>query len=112
MPRYHKLGKIPAKRHTAFKDDKGNFYYEELFGTIGFEGMSSLMYHTQRPTQVKEIVKSYDISPKIAVSKNMKAIMLNGFNAAPHDDYLESRKCILTNSDCQIIVAAPKKKFN
>ena len=111
MPRYHKLGKVPPKRHTAFKDDKGNFYYEELFGTIGFEGMSSLMYHTQRPTQVKEIRKSYDVSPKIAVSKNMKALKLNGFKAVPANDYLESRKCILTNADCQIIVAAPKKSL-
>jgi len=111
MPRYHKLGKVPPKRHTAFKDDKGNFYYEELFGTIGFEGMSSLMYHTQRPTQVKEIKKSYDVSPKIAVSKNMKALKLNGFKTVPANDYLESRKCILTNADCQIIVAAPKKSL-
>ena len=111
MPRYHKLGEIPLKRHTAFKDKKGNFYYEELFGTIGFEGMSSLMYHTQRPTQVKEILNSYDVSPKISVAKNMKALKLDGFKADPHDDYLESRKCILTNSDCQIIVAAPKKSL-
>ena len=111
MPRYHKLGKIPPKRHTAFKDDKGSFYYEELFGTIGFEGMSSLMYHTQRPTQVKEILRSLDVSPKIAVSKNMKALKLNGFKAPPTDDFLESRKCILINSDCQIIVAAPKKSL-
>ena len=111
MPRYHKLGEIPPKRHTAFKDTKGNFYYEELFGTIGFEGMSSLMYHTQRPTQVKEILRSLDVSPKIAVSKNMKALKLNGFKAPPTDDFLESRKCILINSDCQIIVAAPKKSL-
>jgi len=54
MPRYHTLGIIPAKRHTVFKDDDDNFYYEELFGTIGFDGMSTLLYHTQRPTQVKE----------------------------------------------------------
>ena len=46
MPRYHKLGDIPSKRHTVFKNKNGRFYYEELFGTIGFDGMSSLMYHT------------------------------------------------------------------
>ena len=111
MPRYHKLGEIPLKRHTAFKDKEGNFYYEELFGTIGFEGMSSLMYHTQRPTQVKEILNSYDVSPKISVTKNMKALKLDGFKANTHDDFLESRKCILVNTDCQIIVAAPKKSL-
>ena len=42
MPRYHKLGKIPHKRHTTFKKPDGGYYYEELFGTIGFDGMSSL----------------------------------------------------------------------
>ena len=46
MPRYHKLGSIPAKRHTIYKSKEGAYYYEELFGTIGFDGMSSLIYHT------------------------------------------------------------------
>ena len=57
MPFYHKLGKIPHKRHTVFKSPEGKFYYEELFGTIGFDGMSCLMYHLHRPTQIKEIKK-------------------------------------------------------
>ena len=43
MPRYHKLGNIPKKRHTVFKSPEDKFYYEELFGTIGFDGMSSLL---------------------------------------------------------------------
>ncbi len=111
MPRYHTLGKIPLKRHTVFKDENDNFYYEELFGTIGFDGMSTLMYHTQRPTQVKEILKSYDVTPKIAVSKNMKSLKLEGFNVAPVNDYLDSRKCILVNKDCQISLAAPKESL-
>ena len=111
MPRYHTLGKIPPKRHTVFKDENNNFYYEELFGTIGFEGMSSLMYHTQRPTQVKKILKSYDVSPKIAVSKNMKSLKLEGFEVAPKVDYLESRTCILANQDCQISLAAPNESL-
>jgi homogentisate 1,2-dioxygenase len=111
MPKYHTLGKIPSKRHTVFKDSNNNFYYEELFGTIGFEGMSSLMYHTQRPTQVKEIVNSYDVSPKIAVSKNMKSLKLDGFKVTPKSDYLESRSCILINQDCQISLAAPNNSL-
>ena len=72
MPIYHKLGKIPQKRHTVFKSDAGNFYYEQLFGTEGFNNHSSLLYHTHRPTQVKEILSSKDVTPKIAVEKNIK----------------------------------------
>ena len=111
MPRYHKLGNIPAKRHTIHKSDDDKFYYEELFGTIGFDGMSSLIYHTHRPTQVKKILRSYDVGPKVAVKNNMKSLMLNGFNIKSFDDFLESRKCILINNDCQIILAAPKQSL-
>jgi homogentisate 1,2-dioxygenase len=55
MPFYHKLGKIPPKRHTVFRKPNGDLYYEQLFGTIGFDGMSSNLYHEHRPTMVKEI---------------------------------------------------------
>ena len=111
MPRYHKLGNIPPKRHTIHKSNDDKFYYEELFGTIGFEGMSSLINHTHRPTQVKKILKSYNVGPKIAVENNMKSLMLNGFNIKPFDDFLDSRLCIFMNIDCQIILAAPKQSL-
>lgn len=111
MPFYHKLGQIPQKRHTIFKKDNGGHYYEQLFGTEGFHGMSSLLYHVHRPTQVKEIGKSIDVAPKIAVKNNIKAMMLNGFNIKPADDFLESRKTILVNSDVYIGLAAPRKSM-
>lgn len=109
MPIYHQLGKIPQKRHTVFKSDKGAFYYEQLFGTEGFHGMSSLLYQVHRPTQVKEILKSYSVTPKIAIDKNIKALLLKGFEILPVDDFLESRKTLLLNSDCSIGLAAPRK---
>jgi len=111
MPRYHKLGDIPSKRHTVFKNKNGRFYYEELFGTIGFDGMSSLMYHTQRPTQVKEILNTYSISPKAAIENNLKSMMLVGFNIENESDFLKSRKVILFNNNCQISLASPTKSL-
>src|SRR5690606_21223025 len=110
-PRYHKLGNIPPKRHTIFKSPEDKSYYEELFGTVGFDGMSSLLYHTQRPTQVKSVLKSYDVAPKAAIEKNMKSISLKGFEVPPTDDFLESRVPMLFNSDCIIVLAAPKKSL-
>ncbi len=111
MPFYHKLGNVPHKRHTVFKSPEGNFYYEELFGTIGFDGMSCLMYHLHRPTQIKEIVKSYSVAPEIAVEKNMKPLSLKGFSVKPEDDYLASRKAILVNRNVQVILAAPRQSL-
>lgn len=111
MPRYHTLGDIPPKRHTAFKDPEGNFYYEELFGTIGFDGMSTLMYHTQRPTRVKKILDSINLKPEVAVENNMRSLSLKGFNVKPALDFLESRTTVLVNSDCRISLAAPKESL-
>lgn len=111
MPIYHKLGNIPQKRHTIFKSPQGNFYYEQLFGTEGFSGHSSLSYHVHRPTQVKEIIKSYSVQPKIAIDKNIKSLLLKGFEIKPTADFLESRKTLLLNSDCQIGLAAPTESL-
>ncbi|WP_306641389.1 homogentisate 1,2-dioxygenase [Sanyastnella coralliicola] len=111
MPFYHKLGNIPHKRHTIFRKPDGSLYHEQLFGTIGFDGMSTLMYHEHPPTQVLDVQSSVDVAPKIAVERNMKSLNLNGFAVAPKDDYLESRVPVLTNKDCTIILAAPKKSL-
>lgn len=109
MSFYHKIGKIPHKRHTVFKKPNGQLYYEQLFGTEGFSGTSSLLYHLQRPTQVKSIKASADLTPKIAKEVNIQAYRFDGFNIAPHPDYLKSRVPVLVNSDVQLILAAPSQ---
>ena len=111
MPIYHKLGKIPAKRHTQFEQSKGGIYYEQLFGTVGFEGMSSLMYEIYRPTMLKEILSETDVNPIIAVQKHLKARLLKGFEVSPKDDFLESRTPVLVNADVQISLAAPRNSL-
>ncbi len=108
MSRYHSLGKIPPKRHTTFKKDDGSLYQEELFGTAGFAGKSSLIYHLYPPTVVSEIVKVGDVMPKIAVEKNMKALSFKGFSLKPEYDFLKSRKTLFVNADMHIGLAAPK----
>ena len=110
MPRYHKLGKIPHKRHTTFKKENGGYHYEELFGTIGFDGMSTLLYHIHRPTQVVDILNSYSVEPKIAVEKNMKAYLLDAFKAPQIADLIKSRLSILINNDLNIMLSAPTNK--
>ncbi len=109
MPLYHTLGKIPPKRHIQFRKPHGDLYYEQLFGTEGFSGMSSLLYHLHRPTMVKEVLEAVNIAPKIAVEKNMTARKLLGFNIPANDDFLESRTPLMVNNDLHIGVAAPKK---
>ncbi len=111
MPFYHKLGNIPHKRHTVFRQPNGNLYHEQLFGTIGFDGMSSLLYHIQPPTVVKEILGETNVAPEIALDKNMTMRSLKGFEVTPKDDYIASRTPVLVNSDCYIELASPQKSM-
>ena len=101
MPFYHTLGQIPLKRHTQFAKPDGSLYYEQLFGTVGFDGMSSLLYHTHRPTMVREVLESVDVTPKLAVEKNMLARKLIGFQieSTADQDFLDSRVPLLMNND-------------
>lgn len=111
MPIYHKMGKVPPKRHTIFEKPDGSLYYEQLFGTIGFDGMSTLMYHLHRPTMIREVAGSRDVSPKIAIEKNIKPRLLKGFKVPPKSDFLESRTSLLVNKDIHIGLAAPESSM-
>jgi homogentisate 1,2-dioxygenase len=111
MPFYYNLGKIPPKRHTQFRKESGDLYYEQLFGTEGFHGFSSLLYHVHRPTMVKSVKEFRDLTPVPAVNKNITSRMLKGFNVEPKDDFLESREIVLFNNDLNIALAAPKKSM-
>lgn len=111
MPIYHKLGQIPNKRHIQFRKPNGELYYEQLFGTIGFDGMSSLLYQINRPTMVAEVGESIDMTPKVVVDRNIKSRKLLGFNVEQVDDFLDSRKTMLVNNDIHIGVAAPRKSM-
>lgn len=107
--RYVQSGTIPPKRHTIFKSEEGDFYYEQLFGTEGFHGISSLLYHSQRPTKIKSIGEPKDVTPKIAVQKNVTPRMFKGMNVMPEDDFLDSRKVLLVNNDLKMGLAKPIK---
>ncbi len=108
---YHKLGKIPHKRHVVFKSDEGNFYYEQLFGTEGFNGVSSLLYHIHRPTQIISVGEGEDVSPKAAIKKNITPRLVKGFNVPATDDFIKGRTILFFNNDLTIGVAAPRKSM-
>ena len=52
MPFYHRLGDIPHKRHTQFRQPDGSLYREQVMGTRGFEGIQSIVYHRRAPTAI------------------------------------------------------------
>ena len=53
----------------------------------------------------------YSVAPKIIEDKQLKHRSLKGWDVAPEDDYIKSRKPLLVNADCKISVAAPRKSM-
>ena len=112
MSHYHTLGSIPHKRHTQFRKPDGKLYAEELFSTEGFSNDYSLMYHCHPPTDIIGTDDPYDVSPVIAEEKMLKHRSFDGFRIHPKADYLASRKAVLVNSDCHVVLAAPERGMN
>ncbi len=108
---YYTLGTIPNKRHIQFRKPDGSLYHEELFSTEGFSNMYSTLYHANAPTQIVQVGEPYSVAPNYIHDKQLKHRSLQGFDIQPEDDYIKSRKVVLGNNDCKIILAAPKSSM-
>ena len=112
MAHYHTLGTIPHKRHTQFRKPDGELYSEQLFSTEGFSNDYSILYHNHPPTEIIKTDEPVNVQPRIAEEKMLKHRSLEGFNIKPEKDYLQSRKAVLVNNDCHIVLAAPQQSMS
>jgi homogentisate 1,2-dioxygenase len=55
VPHFQRVGDVPRRRHTQFRQNDGSLFHEELVGEEGFSGDSSLMYHRRSPGAVLSI---------------------------------------------------------
>ena len=106
---YYSMGNIPPKRHTQFRKPDGSLYHEELFSTEGFRDLYSTLYRCNPPTQIVQVGAPRSVAAETIHDQQLKHRSLKGFRIAPEDDYLDSRKAVLVNQDCRIILAAPRQ---
>jgi homogentisate 1,2-dioxygenase len=107
MPYYTKLGQIPRKRHVQFRRPDGALYSEELFGTEGFSGPTSTMYHIQPPTQVSGWKTMYSTRSEYVETDTMRMRHLKTAPMKPKGDPITGRVVLFGNSDCEMAVCNP-----
>jgi len=108
---YHRLGKIPPKRHTQFRQPDGSLYKEELVSSEGFSGTYSNLYHIHPPTRVKEVKAPEKFETKrIADYKLLQTHLNTSKVGETGGDYLSARKVLLMNNDCSLAICSPKKR--
>lgn len=110
MPFYQKRGDIPTKRHTQFRDDSGNLYWEELISREGFSHMYSNVYHVYPPTSVEAVgeLKKYNLK---AVDQTHRHHHIRTANVESDGDAISSRIPLFFNSDVVISKAHVKESM-
>ncbi|OHX65384.1 homogentisate 1,2-dioxygenase [Flammeovirga pacifica] len=109
MTYYYRLGNIPPKRHTQFRDPKGELFHEELVSSLGFSGIYSNIYHKNSPTKVKRIGESqpYGFKKLEKYGLKMTHLMTSKFQSKG-SDFLSARVPLMFNSTCCISLCYPK----
>jgi homogentisate 1,2-dioxygenase len=104
---YHRLGNIPPKRHTQFRQEDGSLYKEELVSSKGFSGIYSNLYHINMPTRIKALGTPVKYGTKILEGYGLKQTHLNTAKVGSTGaDYLESRKVLLMNADVSMAICS------
>jgi homogentisate 1,2-dioxygenase len=111
---YHRLGNIPPKRHTQFRQPDGSLYREELVTSEGFSGIYSTLYHAHPPTRIKKVGEPVKYGTKKIDTYDLRHTHLNTSGVKnTGTDYLNARKVLLTNNDCSISICSPSvRKMN
>ncbi|HEX2171632.1 MAG TPA: homogentisate 1,2-dioxygenase [Dehalococcoidia bacterium] len=112
MPFYQRVGRIPRKRHTQFRQPDGSFYHEELFGTEGFSGISSLLYHLRPPTLVQEIQARPPVPVQVWEQDVHRHHLFRTVDAPSGGDAYTGRHLLFYNDDVTFSIARPTDRMD
>lgn len=112
MTYYYRLGKLPHKRHTQFRQPDGSLYHEELMGIHGFSGVQSILYHIRPPTRVRhmEMVCRLEIAYEDVGPLRHRHIRTANINS--RGDAIEARIPLMGNNDVVMYTARPDAPMN
>lgn len=108
MPYYRSAGSIPPKRHTQHRAPDGTLYFEELMGEEGFSSDSSLLYHRNIPSAIREY-RGWQL-PDQSLTPNQPLVPIH-FNTHDLDeesrgaDGVTGRRLLLGNPDVRLSYA-------
>ena len=109
MSYYYKLGTVPHKRHTQFRQPDGSLYHEELMGIRGFSGIKSLLYHLRPPTEVHRIEEGGNVEIPFAEQGPVRHRLLRAGDLPTRGDAVQGRLPLLANGDVCISVVRPEE---
>ena len=105
MPYYRRVGEVPPKRHTQFRQPDGSLYAEELMGQEGFSSDSSLLYHRFAPTAIVDARVATPPAPTERSPNHPlkpRHLRTHALKTTTGADAVRDRQPLLVNDDCLI----------
>jgi len=112
MPYYTKLGQMPPKRHIQFRRPDGALYSEEVFGTEGFSGPTSTIYHIHPPTQVHGWKTLYETRPEYVEQSVMRMRHAKSAQMPAKGDPITGRVVLFGNADVEMSICVPAEPMD
>ncbi len=120
MAHYRRVGDVPPKRHTQFRDENGALLAEELMGEEGFSADSSLLYHRGIPSAMVD-ARVWEL-PDLATRPNHPLMprhlklhdLFPGARPGIGVDVVTGRRLLLGNGDVRIsyvVAGAPSPLY-
>ena len=109
MTHYRQIGDVPRKRHVVHRDGAGARLLEELMGSEGFAGPSSLLYHRRSPSALLGVETVDDDAARTSLIPNhpVRPLHLRAAEVEPGGDAVTGRTILAGNDDVILAVAAP-----
>jgi homogentisate 1,2-dioxygenase len=112
MTFYYKLGNIPHKRHTQFRQPDGSLYHEEVMGIHGFAGIQSILYHIHPPTAVRRIEQVEQVEIPYEQAGPLKPRHLRAADIPAGGDAIGGRIPLMGNNDVVLYVGRPTEAMS
>jgi homogentisate 1,2-dioxygenase len=107
--RYEQRGRIPAKRHVAFREG-GTLLTEEVMGFEGFSGNESILYHLQSPCRVSELGSFTALEREEWVPAAHAHRLFDTRSVEAGGDPVLGRRLLMFNDDVEIGVCRPTEE--
>jgi homogentisate 1,2-dioxygenase len=104
---YLSRGRVPRRRHGQHRARDGSPYVEELFGTEGSAGRSSLLYHRVSPTRTHRIEPLGAVAVHEADDGVHRQRLIAAAGLPPRGDAITGRVPLLLNADVTMGVVRP-----
>jgi homogentisate 1,2-dioxygenase len=105
--RYEARGRVPAKRHVAFREN-GTLLTEEVMGFEGFSGNESILYHLQTPCRVTGLGPFEPIKREEWVPEAHSHHLFDTRGLETHGDPVRGRRLLMFNTDVEIAICRPR----